>query len=194
MKTIKRFGSVTILVAVFCAAFGIVVFDPSGLQTATGWGPYGFAGKGDIQLVYGWNNKALQDCGAANFGLNCLDFRFSEASMEVVEYSWTCDRDSGPQTQERARTVTTTVTSTGVADDTSRDSKKQITGFKFVGLSGTSSSSSSLTEGPPLWSCPTGWTAINMVTGDPVVTDLGSAFEVRAYGGDWFELTLTPAP
>jgi hypothetical protein len=49
--------------------------------------------------------------------------------------------------------------------------KNQITGYFLNGFS--SSSSTSISEGPAVGSCPTGWTAINLVQEEPVVASGG---------------------
>src|ERR671919_607566 len=100
----KKFGKKTIaLVAGAVAALTIagaataaVIFNP---DDGTG-----FVGKGDVQLVYGWNNKALQDnAGAVQFRAN-----------SVSETTWTCSRPapipSNPDreiVQERSSETTT---------------------------------------------------------------------------------------
>jgi hypothetical protein len=137
------------------AAIAAVTFDP-----ATGTG---FVGKGDVQLAFGWNNKALQD--------NASSVSFSATT--VSDQTWVCDRDAGPQTQERARTTTTQ----GVVSNIARDNKKQITGFNLTGYSGTPSTSS---EGPALGSCPTGWTAGPISA--PVVDEAASGLFVTFNG------------
>lgn len=115
-----------------------------------------------MQLAYGWNNSQLQSNASG------LDFSYSET--EVAETTWTCDRDAGPQTQERANTTTTTTQ--GVVDVVERDNKRQVTGFTLTGFAGGATTTSSH-EGPAVGSCPTYWTAINVVAGDPVVTESG---------------------
>src|SRR5215211_401993 len=94
------------------AAVAAVTFDP-----ATGTG---FVGKGDVQLALGYNNKQLQD--------NAASLVFTATS--VSEQTWVCDRDAGPQTQERTRTTTTQ----GVVSNIARE-RNQITGFNLTGYS-----------------------------------------------------------
>jgi hypothetical protein len=147
------------LVAMLVAAgavFAAVTFDP---VTGTG-----FVGKGDVQTAFGWNNQQLQqNAGSVSF-----------SATTVSEQSWVCDRDAGPQTQERSRTTTTQ----GVVSNIARV-KNQITGFNLTGYSGTPSST---TEGPALGSCPTGWTAGPI--SDPVVDEAASGLFVSAPGFD----------
>ena len=79
-----------------------VTFDP-----ATGTG---FVGKGDVQLVYGWNNQALQT--------NALNVQFRANSEVVTEVSWVCTNSNNEHTQERARTTTNSVS--GLVDTIAR--------------------------------------------------------------------------
>lgn len=148
-------------------ALAIVTFDP-----ASGTG---FVGKGDVQEVFGWNNKALQD--------NANSVQFRVVTEEVTETTWTCDRDAGPQTQERARTTTTETQ--GVVSSVARE-RNQITGFNLIGYEGTPTTTST-TEGPAVGSCPTNWT----VTVGPDTETISSEtnFQVSNDGTNWFDLT-----
>ena len=130
-----------------------VTFNP-----ATGTG---FVGKGDVQLALGLNNAQLQAQAGS------LAFTYTNTSSTAT--TWTCDRDAGPQTQERANITTTTTQ--GVVSSIARV-KNQITGFNLSGYSGTPTESSEH-EGPAVGSCPTGWTAIDLVEEDPVVIESG---------------------
>ncbi|MFI7494481.1 hypothetical protein ACH9D2_07145 [Kocuria sp. M4R2S49] len=123
-------------------ALAAVTFDP-----ATG---NGFVGKGDVQLAFGWNNKQLQD--------NAGQVDFEAVTESTTVGTWTCDRDAGPQTQERSRTTTTTTS--GVVDAIARE-RNQITGFTLSGYSGTPVEVVTGSDGPAYLTCPTGWTAIN---------------------------------
>jgi hypothetical protein len=127
------------LIAMFVAAgavFAAVTFDP---VTGTG-----FVGKGDVQTALGYNNKQLQD------NANSLEF----TAQSDTRTTWTCDRDAGPQSNERANTTT----EQGIADSVARV-KNQITGFNLNGYIGDPVEIGH--EGPAVGSCPTGWTAIN---------------------------------
>jgi hypothetical protein len=147
------------------AALAAVTFD-----SATGTG---FVGKGDVQDVFDWNNKQLQDNAGS------VQFRF--VSEKVEETTWTCDRDAGPQIQERNRTTTTTTQQ--IVDKIARE-KNQITGFNLTGYSGPAQESST-TEGPPEGSCPTGWT----LTEGPTTETISSSGVLQvSSGGDWFDL------
>jgi hypothetical protein len=61
----------------------------------------GFVGKGDVQQVYSWSNKDLQN--------NAGSVRFRANSEVVTEVSWICTNSKNEETQERARTTTTSV-------------------------------------------------------------------------------------
>lgn len=171
----RKFGkkSVALIVGVVAltvtgSALAAVTFDP-----ATGTG---FVGKGDVQLIYGWNNKALQDNAGA------LQFR---ASSEVVtERSWVCTNTNNENTQERDRTTTTSTQ--GVVSSIARE-RNQITGFNLTGYSGTPTESSS-TEGPPVNSCPSGPWTLTSPAGDPEVVSSESHVQVSTDGTNWFNL------
>jgi hypothetical protein len=154
-------------IAVSAVVTAAVIFD-----AATGTG---FVGKGDVQLVYGWNNGALQQNAAA--------VQFRASSSTVTESTWTCDRDAGPQTQERANTTTTTTE--GIVSSIARE-RNQITGFILNGYDGTPQVTEEK-EGPEVGSCPSMWTAIDLVVGDPVPLP-GGGLQVSIDGTDWFSL------
>lgn len=120
------------------AAFAAVTFDS---ESGTG-----FVGKGDVQLALGLNNAQLQAQA------NSLVFAVTTTS----ETTWTCDRDAGPQTQERTNTSTTSGLLTAVARV-----RNQVTGFNLLGYDGGEVVEN---DGPAVGSCPTFWTAIDIVT------------------------------
>jgi hypothetical protein len=167
-KIRKLMGGVALALAgavvMATVAIAAVSFDP-----ATGTG---FVGKGDVQLVFGWNNKALQD--------NAGSVQFRASTEQVSTSTWTCDRDAGPQTQERANTTTTTTQ--GIVDSIARE-RNQITGFNLTGYFGAPETDTEH-EGPAVGSCPTGWTAIDLVTEEGPSS---STLQV-SIGGDWFDL------
>lgn len=148
------------------AAGAAVTFDP-----ATG---EGFVGKGDVQTAFGWNNKQLQD--------NASGVDFEATTVTEQESTWTCDRDAGPQAQERHNTTTTTTQ--GVVTKIHRDNKKQITGFILDGYEGSPVVSEEQ-EGPGVGSCPTGWTAIGIVEGPETVIESGLFV---TFGSDRYQL------
>lgn len=138
-KTIKTISAFALVATLSIIAFASVTFDP-----ATGTG---FVGKGDVQLLFGWSNKQLQD--------NAVNFTYNAQTVTVSEVSWVCTNDKNENTQERERTTTVTDSTTGVVSATARV-KNQITGFNLTGFSSSSSTSSNTTEGNPLNSCPSG--------------------------------------
>ncbi len=143
-------------------AFAAVTFEP-----ATGTG---FVGKGDVQLIYGWNNKQLQDKAVL------VQFR----ATDVTERSWECTNTNNQKVQERERTTTTTQLVSKI--DRVRN---QITGFILEGFTGTPTSS---TDGPPLNSCPSGPWVLTMPAGDPVPVEGEGGLEVSIDGANWFGL------
>lgn len=159
------FGAIAILAT---AAYAAVIFDP-----ATGTG---FVGKGDVQLVYGWNNQALQ--------INANSVQFQASSEVVTERSWTCTNSNNQNEQVRERSTTTTTQ--GVVANVARV-KNQITGFNLTGYSGATTTGTS-TDGPPLNSCPSGPWSLTAPAGDPVEVSSSTAFQVSINGTDWFDL------
>ncbi|HMB92682.1 MAG TPA: hypothetical protein VKP65_17655, partial [Rhodothermales bacterium] len=97
---------VTLVAMATAPAMMTVTFDPL-LGT-------GFAGKGDVQLALGYNNKQLQD--------NAGSLVFTASS--VSETTWECYNSNNEKIQERLRTMTTQGVVSGVARE-----RNQITGF-----------------------------------------------------------------
>jgi len=167
-KTKLVIGALVASLTLAGAAIAAVTFDP-----ATGTG---FVGKGDVQLVFGWNNAQLQ----ANAG----SVQFRALTTEVTEVSWECTNENNENIQERARTTTTSIE--GLVSSIARV-KNQITGFNLTGYSGTPTQSST-TEGPPLNSCPSGPWSLTTPAGDPVVVSSESHVQVSSGGTNWFNL------
>jgi hypothetical protein len=151
-------------------AFAAVTFDP-----VTG---EGFVGKGEVQEVYGWNNKALQD--------NADLVQFRAISEVVTEVSWVCTNDNNQNTQERERTTTESVS--GVLSTVARDDRgRQVTGFHLMGYDGNPVTGAPVTDGPPLNSCPNFWT-LTTPAGDPEVVSSMTKLEVSIDGTNWFDI------
>lgn len=151
MKHVLAFAAAAASVVLVAApASAAVTFDP-----ATG---SGFVGKGDVQLALGMNNKELQDAASS--------LQFDYSTTTTISTTWTCDRDGGSQTQERANNTTTSVQ--GVVNAVSRV-KSQVTGFTLSGY-GSALQQTATNDGPAVGSCPTFWTAIDLEVGEPVVT------------------------
>ena len=171
----RKFGkwSVALIVGVVAltvtgSALAAVTFDP-----ATGTG---FVGKGDVQLIYGWNNSQLQ----TNAGV----VQFQASSTTVTERSWTCTNENNENLQVRERLTTTTTQ--GLVDSIARV-KNQITGFNLTGYAGTPTETST-TDGPPLNSCPSGPWTLTSPAGDPTVVSSESHVQVSTDGTTWFNL------
>ena len=120
------------------AAFAAYTFDP-----ATGTG---FVGKGDVQLIYGYNNQQLQTNASK------IDFR----AITTSETSWTCSRPAPtPQdpnreiTQQRNNTTTAQGLATTVARDNSKGKNGPVTGFNLIGYDSPPTVISS--DGPAEW-------------------------------------------
>jgi hypothetical protein len=157
-----------IILATTTSVLAIVTFDSSSGA--------GFAGKGDVQLVFGWNNKGLQD--------NAANVQFRAQSEVITEVSWICTNSNNDNLQERARTTTTSIQ--GVVSHVARE-RNQITGFILSGYDGIPTESSS-TGGPGLDSCPSGPWSLTTPAGDPVQVSSSSTLQVSINGTDWFDL------
>jgi hypothetical protein len=163
--------SMMLVIGLMSTALGAVTFD-----AATGTG---FVGKGDVQLVYGWNNKALQDNAPS------VDFRVSSVS----ETTWTCSRPHPSQpgeeiVQERSRTTTIQGLITTVARDNSKGKDGPVTGFNLGGYEGTSTESS---EGPAVGSCPSNPSGFTY-NDDAETTSAGGGIQVTRDGTTWIDL------
>jgi hypothetical protein len=154
--------------ATSAAVMAAVTFNP---VTGTG-----FVGKGDVQLVYGWSNKQLQD--------NADSVQFQATSEVVTEVSWTCTNSNNQNTQARERTTTTSIE--GVVATVARE-RNQITGFMLNGYIGTPTQSSA-TEGNPLNSCPSGPWSLTTPAGAPEVVSSTSGLQVSIDGTAWFDI------
>jgi hypothetical protein len=143
-------------------AFAAIIVDDEGV---------GFVGKGDVQLLFGWNNAQLQACvntaPAEPTDAGCLRFEFTLESTVVTERSWTCTNTNNENIQERERTTTTTTTTGGISASIARV-RNQVTGFNLNGGDFEKVESPPETEGPPLNSCPSGPWALTTPAGDPV--------------------------
>ncbi len=105
-----------------------VTFDP---LTGTG-----FVGKGDVQLVYGWNNAQLQSNASG------VTFSFSQHDRYDVECEWTTTT-GGPNPREILHDITVTSNTrvnSSIAYEARKNSQGQITGFNLTGLGTTTTS------------------------------------------------------
>lgn len=106
------------------AAYAAVTYDP-----ATG----GFAGKGDIQSAFGWNNTQLQ--------LSAGDITFRWGS--TADYDVVCMWITGPDHNRKSHRVTTRLegqVGATVASGTRTGPRDQVTGFNLQPVSASSSS------------------------------------------------------
>jgi hypothetical protein len=125
----------------------------------------GFVGKGDVQLVCGWNNAQLQaDAGQ-------VQFKF----VETVEFDVPCMKENAAQTLRNTFNRETSVNAT-VAGTTRRNSQLDVTGFNLTGF-GLQTTTGNV-------ACPSGWEA----DGSPVeVGSNGGELQVSCDGGVNFQ-------
>jgi hypothetical protein len=105
------------LLAMAGIASAAVTFDP---QSGTG-----FVGKGDVQLVFGWNNKALQQ--------NAEDVTFKSVTSQ--EFEAYCQFTSGSGSVQNVRREEIRGIN-GVIDGSPRQGPNQFTGFILDGYEG----------------------------------------------------------
>ena len=137
----------------------------------------GFVGKGDVQLVFGWNNKALQD--------NVGSVQFRLASETVTEVSWICTNSNNENEQPRSRTTTSSVQ--GVVSSIARE-RNQFTGFNLLGFLGSPVVVEGDPEGPAVNSCPSGPWSLTTPAGEPEVVSSTGGMQVSIDGVDWRDL------
>lgn len=168
MSAIRKFAAVaagaTAVLTFGAVATAAVTFNP---ESGTG-----FVGKGDVQLVYGWNNAELQSKAGS------ISFRYS--AVEVSEVSWTCTNTNNDKEQLRERTTTRSVQ--GVVSSIARE-RNQVTGFVLKGYAGSPSSSVS-SDGPSVNSCPSGPWTLTSPAGDPTVVSTTGGLQVSS-GSGW---------
>jgi hypothetical protein len=168
----KRQSTISVAVSAFVGlmllgassqnALAAVTFDPE-----TG---EGFVGKGDVQEVFGWNNKGLQD--------NAKDVQFRVSSG--TESSWECYNSNNEKTQVRSQSVTFE----GVFDSESR-THKQVDGFNLLGYDGNPTT---ITDGPPFESCPANPSTWSLVEGSTQTTQTPGGLQVSIDGIEWYDL------
>lgn len=162
-------------IAVSGVAAAIVTFDP-----ATGTG---FVGKGDVQLIYGWNNHALQ--------ANAASVEFRVNSVSTTE--WTCTKPqptpNDPEkviVQERRVTTTTQGLLNDIARDNSKGKNGPITGFNLLGYNGGSTTTTA--SGPAVGSCPANPSGF-AYDDNASTTQSGGGVQVSINGTDWLPLS-----
>jgi len=152
-------------------AIASVTFDP-----ATGTG---FVGKGDVQLVFNWNNKVLQDNASS------VDFRVNSVSATT----WTCTKivvQGNDETREIVQQRSTTTTNQGLVTTVARENSKgkdgAVTGFYLTGYEGTPVQA---TDGPAVGSCPADPSGF-VYDGNAVTTESGGGLQVTRDGTNWY--------
>jgi hypothetical protein len=152
-KYILTVALIAILAVSAIGAFAAVNFDPS---TGTG-----FVGKGDVQLVFGWNNQALQaNASGVTFSYNATD-----------TYSAVCTWITGEGTRgEQTHDVThstSTVVNSAVVYEARKNKQLDITGFNLTGLGATTETGTVPVVGGP---CPGNagtdgtWTSVTLAS------------------------------
>jgi hypothetical protein len=157
--------------AVASPAMAAVSFD-----AATGTG---FVGKGDVQTVFNWTNKLLQN------NASTVDFRVN-SSAETV---WTCTKVvvqgndvTREIVQERSATVTTQGLVTTVARENSKGKDGAVTGFYLTGYDGTPVT---VTDGKAPGTCPDDNSGF-VYDENAVTTETGGGLEVTHDGTNWY--------
>jgi hypothetical protein len=170
-KTLTTVGAgLAVLVLAVTTVSAAVTFD-----AGTG---EGFVGKGDVQLVYGWNNKDLQD--------NATDVEFRVNS--VSETTWTCTKPQPtPNDPEKVivQNKETTTSTHGLLESVARTNSKgkdgSVTGFNLERWDGDLSIT---IEGDAVGTCPanpSGFTYDN----NAETTEIGGGLEVSIDGTNW---------
>jgi len=127
MKLFKMSAALALMAAAGLAS-ATVTFNP---ETGTG-----FAGKGDVQLAFGWNNAQLQARAAG------VTFTYVASEVYTAVCTWTTGEGTrGEQTHNVGHTTTVGVAGTIAYDVRVRN---QITGFNLTGFSGTPTSTGSV--------------------------------------------------
>ncbi|GGD48055.1 hypothetical protein [Croceicoccus pelagius] len=156
-------------------AFAAVTFDAT---SGTG-----FVGKGDVQLLYGWNDQKLQQ--------NAAGVSFSYVSEETYKYDCTFtvevgkDKVQEPRTQRRGKT---TGINSSIAYDTRKNSQGKVTGFNLLGFGVENSTGEVPVEGG---SCPGGQFADGVISNVELISSSGDGLTVT-YGGISYPLAITP--
>lgn len=126
------------------ASYGAIILDDEGV---------GFVGKGDVQTLFGWNNKALQDCVNStdhegydsSTDAGCLRFEFFVAAGTIETNTWLCEHTDNASAAdvEWNNTVTDTLSGGGISATVAR-SKNQVSGFNLNGGEWTVSSTDTI--------------------------------------------------
>jgi hypothetical protein len=179
-KILKTTLGITACLAVAGVTYAAVILNPDGT---------GFVGKGNVQTIYGWNNKALQD--------NAGDVMFRAFSETETVSTWTCSRiNAAGREVVTPRNNETTLTTPGLLSKLPREKSNgkdgPITGFNLLGYDGTPLVVP-VTDGQPLYSCPPAGGPGDPFTYDDgsfesETTEVGSGVQVTNNGTDWTDL------
>jgi hypothetical protein len=181
---IRFFAAAAAVAMISTAAVASVTYDSDGI---------GFVGKGDVQLAFGWNNKAAQT------NANAVAFSFESDQSYAVTCEWTTE--TGGRNSKTIYHAATNHKSQSVTASVAYDArlKNQYTGYSLLGFSGLP-----VITGTPAPSvgdaCPQGG---GVSDSDPVGNDaVVTAVEVDSSSGDNLYVTwngikvllpLTPA-
>jgi opacity protein-like surface antigen len=139
---------------------------------------FGFVGKGDVQLAFGWNNSQLQSNAAG------LSFQYTLRSR----YDVTCEWTTGPAHNRKTHVVETTK-NVNVNSKIDWDARRrnQINGFIMDGFinNGAGGQDVPVVGG----SCPNG--GDGLITEVELVSEVGEGLTVK-HGGTSIPLPNTP--
>jgi hypothetical protein len=140
-KSILQKLQLSMLAAALAAAsvgYAATTFWPNEGNTATNQGPYGFVGKGDVQIPWGWNNNKLQN--QAEY----VTFSY----QQVGAYTVVCDGHTNASQNPKTYTNKELSIVSEVGYENRTNKKGQINGFKLMDLGEEVSDG----EGcPPAW-------------------------------------------
>lgn len=125
-------GSAATLALIVGSALAAVTYDP---ETKSG-----FVGKGDVQLVYNWNDKQLQS-NASSIDFRHISEEVYDVECKVTETLPDGTKQNGQPKTKKVHTRTVTDESTSIAYDTVTGSRtnnnSKVTGFRLNGPQGT---------------------------------------------------------
>jgi hypothetical protein len=169
MKILNTLALAAIVLSFSGMAHAAVIVDDEGK---------GFVGKGDVQLVFGWSNKQLQDNAEGT------QFRLAVETGGTV---WKCLNSHNGNVQERS----TETSSLQLVASTARV-RNQVTGFNLNGVVGDAVVT---VTGNAVGTCPSGsnWDLIAGSVQAASGTSSGAALQVSAdIGVTWSGLALDP--
>jgi hypothetical protein len=155
-----------IILAASLVALAVVIATPLALDSSANAAVtyddtfVGQVDKGDVQLLFGWNDEMLQEKAAS--------LQFTAKQTHVLEMSWTCSNGATHHYVSSGWKVS----SLNVRTDTNKHGK--ITAFNLNGTSGIGTLLPGTTTGPSPFSCPTGGTPdYSTITYDVTNTPVG---------------------